>query len=120
MLLFSVFLLAAGAVCRANDEKASSALTAQHRMDLVRTFNSDLVYIRTKFPMGKVGLTLKNGKLSPDGAELEKLLALWGPSVKPGDRAMITRFEQEAIAFVSKSMADRYGSRSGISTCRWE
>jgi len=87
------FLLAAGAVCGANDEKASSALTAQHRMDLVRTFNSDLVYIRTKFPMGKVGLTLKDGKLSPGGADLEKLLALWGPSVKPGDRALITRFE---------------------------
>ncbi len=54
-------LLVAGAVCKAENEKSSSAITAQHRMELVRTFNSDLVYIRTRFPMGKTGLTLKGG-----------------------------------------------------------
>jgi hypothetical protein len=43
--------------------------------------------------MGKIGLTIKDGKLSPSGQELDKLLALWGPSVKPGDRALITKFE---------------------------
>src|SRR6476659_5113829 len=85
-------LLFAGVVCRAENE-SSSAITAQNRMELVRTFNSDLVYIRTRFPMGKTGLTLKDGKLSPGGADLEKLIALWGPSVKPGDRALITKFE---------------------------
>jgi hypothetical protein len=79
--------------CRAENEKTSSALSAQHRMELVRTFNADLVYIRTRFPMGKTGLTLKDGKISPSGEDLEKLLTLWGPSVKPGDRAMITKFE---------------------------
>lgn len=62
-------------------------------MELIRNFNADLVYIRTRFPMGKVGLTLKDGKLSPSGDDLEKLLTLWGPSVKPGDRALITKFE---------------------------
>ena len=79
--------------CRAENEKTSSALSAQHRMELVRTFNADLVYIRTRFPMGKTGLTLKDGKVSPSGEDLEKLLTLWGPSVKPGDRALITKFE---------------------------
>src|SRR5215470_1779738 len=83
--LFSV------AVSRADDR--SSGLTDQHRMELIRTFNSDLVYIRTQFPMGKTGLTLKEGKLSPSGDDLNHLLALWGPSVKPGDRALITKFE---------------------------
>ncbi|MBV9180953.1 MAG: hypothetical protein JO356_06545 [Acidobacteria bacterium] len=67
-------------------------MTEQHRMELIRTFNADLVYIRTRFPMGKTGLTLKDGKLSPSGEQLERLLALWGPSVKPGDRALITQF----------------------------
>jgi hypothetical protein len=43
--------------------------------------------------MGKTGLTIKDGKLSPSGENLEKLLTLWGPSVKPGDRALITKFE---------------------------
>jgi hypothetical protein len=73
--------------------KPPSSLTEQHRVELIRTFNSDLVYIRTKFPMGKTGLTLKDGKLSPSGEDLDRLLALWGPSVKPGDRALITKFE---------------------------
>ena len=68
-------------------------LTEQHRMQLVRTFSSDLVYIRTQFPMGKTGLTLKDGKLSPSGDTLKRQLALWGPSVKPGDRAIITQME---------------------------
>jgi hypothetical protein len=86
-------LLVGGAVCGAEDEKPSSAISAQHRVELIRTFNSDLVYIRTNFPMGKTGLTLKDGKLSPAGPDLEKLIALWGPSVKPGDRALITRFD---------------------------
>ena len=79
-------------VCRA-DDKDTSAITEQHRLDLIRTFNADLVYIRTQFPMGKVGLTLKDGKISPSGEKLQEMIALWGPSVKPGDRAMITKFE---------------------------
>lgn len=79
-------------LCRA-DDKSSTAVTEQHRIELIRTFNADLVYIRTQFPMGKTGLKLKDGKISPSGEKLQELLALWGPSVKPGDRAMITKFE---------------------------
>ena len=93
----SLALCLAGAlspVARA-DNKTSSALTEQHRMELIRTFNSDLVYIRTQFPMGKVGLTIKDGKITPSGEKLNELLAIWGPSVKPGDRAIITKFEMK-------------------------
>jgi len=80
-----------GVTCVAGDNK-SSLLTEQHRIELIRTFNADLVYIRTRFPMGKTRLTLKNGKFSPDGEALNRLIAMWGPSVKPGDRALITQF----------------------------
>jgi len=59
-------------------------------MDLIRAFNAELVYVRTPFPMGKKGLTLKDGKLSPSQQELQQLIAMWGPSVKPGDQARIT------------------------------
>jgi hypothetical protein len=90
-IVLSVVFLSVAA-CSA-DEKETAAITEQHRVELIRTFNSDLVYIRTQFPMGKVGLTLKDGKISPNGEKLQELLALWGPSVKPGDRAMITRFD---------------------------
>lgn len=75
------------------DKQNDSALSVRNRVELIRTFNADLVYIRTQFPMGKVGLTIKDGKITPSGEELQRLLALWGPSVKPGDRALITKFE---------------------------
>jgi hypothetical protein len=94
-LVLPVFVFAfcsLSALCSA-DSTSSSQLTEQHRMDLIRTFNSDFVFIRTQFPMGKVGLTIKNGKISPDAQKLNELLAIWGPSVKPGDRAIITRFD---------------------------
>jgi hypothetical protein len=94
VVLLAMFSLGA-LTCAAGDQNAaknSSQLTEQHRIELIRTFNADLVYIRTQFPMGKTGLSIKDGKLSPDGEDLRRLLALWGPSVKPGDRAIITQF----------------------------
>jgi len=68
-------------------------LSKETRMDLIRTFNAELVYVRTPFPMGKKGLTLRDGKISPDGPELQQLIAMWGPSVKPGDQARITEVD---------------------------
>jgi hypothetical protein len=59
-------------------------------MDLIRGFSDELIFIRTPFPMGKKGLTLKDGVVSPNGQELQQLMALWGPAVKPGDEARIT------------------------------
>ena len=92
VIVFAFAFCLLSALCSA-DGTPSSQLSEQHRMELIRTFNSDFVYIRTQFPMGKVGLTIKNGKMSPDGQKLNELLAIWGPSVKPGDRAIITRFD---------------------------
>jgi hypothetical protein len=59
-------------------------------MDLIRGFNSELVFIRAAFPMGKVGLTLKDGLVTPRGEDLQRLMAVWGPAVKPGDEARIS------------------------------
>lgn len=82
----------------ASDQKSSSQKTAsplphlskQTRVDLIRGFNAELVYIRTPFPMGQKGLTLKDGVVSPNGEELQRLMVLWGPAVKPGDEARIS------------------------------
>ncbi|MBZ5705290.1 MAG: DUF2845 domain-containing protein [Acidobacteriia bacterium] len=94
VLALAFFLLALVAVAGAGDQKSPSAtqpaMSKPTRMDLIRTFNAELVYIRSAFPMGKKGLTLKDGKISPDAQELQQLIAMWGPAVKPGDRAMIT------------------------------
>lgn len=59
-------------------------------MELIRLFTADLVYIRTSFPMGRKGLTLKDGVVSPSGAELQQDLAIWGPAVKAGEQARIS------------------------------
>lgn len=65
-------------------------MNSHTRMEMIRAFESELVYIRTQFPMGKKGLTLKNGALSPSGVDLQRLIVTWGPSVKAGDQARIT------------------------------
>jgi hypothetical protein len=75
------------------DQKPASPpphLSKETRQDLIRGFTSELVYIRTAFPMGEKGLTLKNGVVSPSGPELKQLIALWGPALKAGDEARIT------------------------------
>lgn len=70
-------------------------------MDLEKLFVADLVYIRSSFPMGKRGLTLKDGVTTPNGDELRQDLAIWGPSVKPGDQARISTvtFKDNFIRF---------------------
>ena len=87
-------LLGLVALAGAGDQKSSpatqSAMSKQTRMELIGSFNSELVYIRSVFTMGKKGLTLKDGKISPSGEDLQHLIAMWGPAVKPGDQAMIS------------------------------
>ncbi len=65
-------------------------ISKETRQQIIHAFDSELVYIRTNFPMGKTGLKVKNGTISPSGPELQQLLALWGPAAKPGDQARIS------------------------------
>ncbi len=65
-------------------------ITKETRMDLIHAFNAELVYIRAPFPMGKTGLMLKDGTISPSGEQLQMLMATYGPATKPGDLAQIT------------------------------
>jgi hypothetical protein len=76
-------------------------MSRQTRMDLIRAFNAELIYIRTTFPTGNKGLTLKDGKVTPSGKDLDQALAMWGPAMKPGEQAMITsiRLKNDRIHF---------------------
>ncbi len=65
-------------------------ISKQTRMDLVRLVNAELVYVRSPFPMGNDGLKLRNGVVTPSGAELAQKVALWGPAAKNGDAVRIT------------------------------
>ncbi|HUA15158.1 MAG TPA: hypothetical protein VMG31_07660 [Verrucomicrobiae bacterium] len=65
-------------------------ISKQTRLEIIRDFETQLVYSRTAFPMGNKGLTLKDGVTSPNGQDLQQLLALWGPAIRPGDPAHIS------------------------------
>jgi hypothetical protein len=65
-------------------------LSAHTREEILHAFNAELVYIRTNFPMGRTGLRLKDGVLTPNGEQLQQLISLWGPAAKPGDQARIS------------------------------
>jgi len=88
-----VFLLISAVGLSASDQKPTGEkprLSKETRLELIRAFASELVYIRASFPMGKKGLTLKDGVISPSGQELQMLIATWGPAVKPGDQVRIS------------------------------
>ncbi len=71
------------------------------RLQIIRDFETQLVYARTPFPMGSKGLQLKNGTTAPNGPALQQLMALYGPSIKPGDPARISyvRIKENFIHF---------------------
>ena len=65
-------------------------MSKQTRYEIIKDFETQIVYSRTAFPMGSKGLKLKDGVTSPNGQDLQSILALWGPSIKPGDPAHIS------------------------------
>jgi hypothetical protein len=97
--LFTILLFSALAFC---DNKAKQpAMSPKTKLDLVRAYTSELVYAHTTFPIGKKGLMLRDGKVTPEGKDLDQLLAMWGPAVKPGEQMMITniRIKDNRIHF---------------------
>ncbi len=65
-------------------------ISKQTRLEIIRDFETQVVYARTAFPMGAKGLKLKDGTTEPNGTDLQQALALWGPAIKPGDPAQIS------------------------------
>jgi hypothetical protein len=65
-------------------------ISRQTRLEIIRTFETQLVYSRTTFPMNMKGLRLKGDVISPNGEELRQALLLWGPAIRPGDPAHIS------------------------------
>jgi hypothetical protein len=92
VLSATVLCLCTTQFARADDPKPPH-ISKETRIELIRVFQADLVYIRTLFPMGTKGLTLKDGALSPTGVDLQQMIAMWGPAVKPGDQARISDIE---------------------------
>ena len=70
--------------------KNAPRMSNQTRLEIIRDFETQLVYSRTQFPMGTKGLKLKDGVITPSGQDLQQFISLWGPSIKPGDPAHIS------------------------------
>ncbi len=91
------------AISLRGDDKAAKPrpITSQTRMNLIRAFNAELVYARRAFPMGKEGVSIKDGVISPGEQEMQMLLANYGPAVKAGDQTRITavQFGKNSITF---------------------
>ena len=77
-------------VASAGDAQQTPKISKQTRLELAHLFNAELVYVRTPFPMGKEGLRIKAGVVTPNGPELQQKLVMWGPACKPGDAARIS------------------------------
>ena len=76
-------------------------MSKETRENLIHAFDAELVYLRTAFPMGKIGLKLHNGVITPNGQELQMMMATYGPAAKPGELARISdiRVNQRSIHF---------------------
>lgn len=70
--------------------QTTAPITKQTRLELIHTFQDEIIYIRTAFPMGTKGLKVKDGVISPSAEDLQKLISIYGPAVKPGDVGRIT------------------------------
>jgi hypothetical protein len=111
VVLFAPFLVCAGTGAAQRQDPALSSKTAsdqpaapaadpippdarrisqQSRYDIIRDFETQLVYARTAFPMGKKGLQLKDGVITPNGEALRQELTIFGPAIRPGDPARIS------------------------------
>lgn len=99
IILFSTTLAVA------TDKKSSVSdlprISKEDRVQILRSFSTGLVYVRTYFPVGELGLTLKQGHLTPAGPELKQLIDTRGTAAKPGDLVRITviEFKDDHIHF---------------------
>src|SRR6266852_118197 len=73
-----------------SESAPQARMSKQTRLEIIRDFETQIVYARTAFPMGVKGLRLKDGVITPGREELQQHMALFGPAVKVGDPAHIS------------------------------
>jgi hypothetical protein len=98
MFVSAAAILVLGCAASADKPPPSASpqrMTSDTRFAVIRGLQSERVYVRRPFPMGKKGLTLKasSGQVTPDGPELLGLVTQQGAAARPGDRVQITNVE---------------------------
>lgn len=100
-LLVTAFLLLPLAAFAGDNKPAqpSDKMTNQTRLLIMRDLQAERVFVRTVFPRGETGLTIKNGKVTLSDRQVASLVAQNGMAAKPGDRVVITNvdFKDKAI-----------------------
>jgi len=108
VIALAAFVVATACVSFANNErekkpekKSETKLTETDRENIIRTFMAEQAFVHRMFPMGKIGLRIENGVVTPTDAQVRQLAADYGPACRPGDRAKITavRFKDNGIIF---------------------
>jgi len=91
----SIFLYADDAHSPKVNIAASSRLSHQTKLELIRLLNAEFAFAKVPIPMGPKGLTIKasNETVEPQGPDLRMLLANAGVTARPGDRLQITNVE---------------------------
>jgi len=100
VLAAALFLLASAAF--AGDKEKPNKINDQNRAMIIRNFSAEQVFVRSYFPLGKIGIKIDDtGKVTPNEMTLRQLVADSGPAAKPGDRVKITNviFKTNAILF---------------------
>jgi hypothetical protein len=92
-------LLSLTAMLVADEKPSSEKLSTEQRRDIIRSLLAEPVYIHRVFPMGRTGIRIENGRVTPSEAEVRQMAAQTGVAAKPGDRAKITD-----VHFLSKSI----------------
>ncbi len=97
LILGIAFLTALSAVASNESEKLSDT----QRREIIRAFTAENVFVHRVFPMGRTGLRIENGRVTPSDMEVRAMAAQQGLAAKPGDRAKITdvRFLSKSIVF---------------------
>src|SRR5947209_8540700 len=85
----------------ADDKSSTDKLSPEQRREIIRALMAEPVYIHRVFPMGRTGIRIENGRVTPGEAEVRAISAQTGVAAKPGDRARITdvHFLSHGIVF---------------------
>ena len=90
IVMVALLVMASFAVAGDKTAPTGAKMDSQTRMELIRAINAEIVYMRRPLPMGKTGITIHDGTITPSQQEIDGLISMYGPSVKAGDMARIT------------------------------
>ncbi len=75
-------------------------LSSESRVTLIRGLQSEHAFLKVSLPMGRKGIKIKDGVISPAPMRLAQIVAREGAAAKAGQRVQITNFKLEGDQIV--------------------